>query len=101
MRSARPAAHPASARQAPKLVRPAYFGQGGRRRNRVSTGGAALIAGKAASHRSGAQAQRAAEGTGAIQTVDMQEDVTLVRRTLAGDQQAFANLVEKYKDSVF
>jgi RNA polymerase sigma-70 factor (ECF subfamily) len=31
----------------------------------------------------------------------MQEDVTLVRRTLAGDQQAFASLVEKYKDSVF
>jgi RNA polymerase sigma-70 factor (ECF subfamily) len=31
----------------------------------------------------------------------MQEDVTLVRRTLAGDQHAFANLVEKYKDSVF
>lgn len=67
----------------------------------MGTGGAALIAGKAASHRSGAQANRAAEGTGTIQTVDMQEDVTLVRRTLAGDQQAFANLVEKYKDSVF
>jgi RNA polymerase sigma-70 factor (ECF subfamily) len=44
---------------------------------------------------------RAAEGTGAIHTVEMQEDVTLVRRTLAGDQQAFASLVEKYKDSVF
>lgn len=67
----------------------------------MGTGGAALLAGKAASHRSGAVAHRAAEGTGAIQTVDMQEDVTLVRRTLAGDQQAFTSLVEKYKDSVF
>jgi RNA polymerase sigma-70 factor (ECF subfamily) len=31
----------------------------------------------------------------------MQEDTTLVRRTLAGDQEAFASLVEKYKDPVF
>ncbi|HEX6121707.1 MAG TPA: sigma-70 family RNA polymerase sigma factor [Ktedonobacterales bacterium] len=31
----------------------------------------------------------------------MQEDATLVRRTLAGDQEAFAALVEKYKDPVF
>ncbi|HKV84690.1 MAG TPA: sigma-70 family RNA polymerase sigma factor [Ktedonobacterales bacterium] len=41
------------------------------------------------------------ESAGAVHTVEMQEDVTLVRRTLAGDQQAFASLVEKYKDSVF
>ncbi len=31
----------------------------------------------------------------------MNEDVTLVRRVLAGDQEAFANIVEKYKDPVF
>ncbi|MBF6590591.1 MAG: sigma-70 family RNA polymerase sigma factor [Ktedonobacterales bacterium] len=36
-----------------------------------------------------------------MRTVDMQEDGTLVRRTLAGDQEAFAALVEKYKDPVF
>ena len=44
---------------------------------------------------------RAAEANTAIRTVEMQEDVTLVRRTLAGDQNAFASLVDKYKDSVF
>lgn len=42
-----------------------------------------------------------AEGTGVIQTVEMREDTTLVRRTLNGDQGAFAILVEKYKDPVF
>jgi RNA polymerase sigma-70 factor (ECF subfamily) len=31
----------------------------------------------------------------------MIEDTTLVRRTLAGDQEAFSALVEKYKDPVF
>jgi RNA polymerase sigma-70 factor, ECF subfamily len=65
----------------------------------VGTSGAALVAGRPLSHATGAQ--RASEGASAIRTVDMQEDVTLVRRTLAGDQQAFAGLVEKYKDSVF
>ncbi len=65
----------------------------------MGTGGAALIAGKAVGRMSGTH--RTAEGAGAIHTVEMQEDVTLVRRTLAGDQQAFASLVEKYKDSVF
>lgn len=30
-----------------------------------------------------------------------EEDIRLVHRTLAGDQEAFANLVEKYKDPVF
>ena len=34
-------------------------------------------------------------------TTDMIEDTTLVRRTLAGDQEAFSALVEKYKDPVF
>jgi RNA polymerase sigma-70 factor (ECF subfamily) len=66
----------------------------------VGTSGAALVAGKAIGHTT-TGAERASEGASAIRTVDMQEDVTLVRRTLAGDQQAFANLVEKYKDSVF
>ena len=65
----------------------------------MGTSGAALVAGKSLDHAIGAQ--RVSEGASAIRTVDMQEDVTLVRRTLAGDQQAFANLVEKYKDSVF
>ena len=65
----------------------------------MGTGGAALIAGQAAGNTSGIQ--RAAHAASAPQTVEMQEDVTLVRRTLAGDQQAFTSLVEKYKDSVF
>jgi RNA polymerase sigma-70 factor (ECF subfamily) len=65
----------------------------------VRTGGAALVAGVPLARSSGTA--RAATGAGGIQTADMQEDVTLVRRTLAGDQQAFATLVEKYKDSVF
>ena len=65
----------------------------------MGTGGAALIAGQAASNTSGMQ--RAAHASSVPQTAEMQEDVTLVRRTLAGDQQAFAGLVEKYKDSVF
>ncbi|MEO7001133.1 MAG: sigma-70 family RNA polymerase sigma factor [Ktedonobacterales bacterium] len=34
-------------------------------------------------------------------TADMQEDVRLVHRTIDGDQEAFATLVEKYKDPVF
>ena len=65
----------------------------------MGTSGAALVAGKPLDHAIGAQ--RVTEGASAIRTVDMQEDVTLVRRTLAGDQQAFASIVEKYKDSVF
>lgn len=36
-----------------------------------------------------------------MQTADMHEDTTLVRRTLAGDQEAFSALVEKYKDPVY
>ena len=43
---------------------------------------------------------RARDNT-AVSTVEMQEDVVLVRRTLAGDQNAFAALVEKYKDPVY
>lgn len=65
----------------------------------MATGEAALAAGATVGNTSGVQ--RASEGAGAIRTADMQEDVTLVRRTLAGDQQAFTSLVEKYKDSVF
>jgi len=65
----------------------------------VAIGEAALAAGATVGNTSGVQ--RASEGAGAIRTADMQEDVTLVRRTLAGDQQAFTSLVEKYKDSVF
>jgi RNA polymerase sigma-70 factor, ECF subfamily len=65
----------------------------------VGTSGAALVAGQSFAGASGAQ--RVSDATNAIRTVEMQEDVTLVRRTLAGDQQAFASLVDKYKDSVF
>lgn len=65
----------------------------------MGTSGAALVASQSLGHAAGAL--RVSEGASAIRTVDMQEDVTLVRRTLAGDQQAFAGLVEKYKDSVF
>lgn len=67
----------------------------------MGSGGAALAAGKALKGATGIHRASAAEGAGVIQTADMQEDVTLVRRTLAGDQQAFASLVTKYKDSVF
>lgn len=45
--------------------------------------------------------QERSESAPVIQTAEMYEDTTLVRRTLAGDQEAFANLVEKYKDPVF
>ncbi len=41
------------------------------------------------------------EGASAIQNADLTEDTALVRRTLAGDQEAFASIVEKYKDPVF
>jgi RNA polymerase sigma-70 factor (ECF subfamily) len=72
-----------------------------RRRRRVGISDAALVApgwqGRVASD---ARARTAREGT-AIDTVEMTEDVTLVRRTLAGDQDAFTVLVEKYKDPVY
>lgn len=45
--------------------------------------------------------QRASESVPTVHSAETQEDVALVRRTLTGDQQAFAALVEKYKDSVF
>jgi len=35
------------------------------------------------------------------ETVETVDDVTLVRRTLTGDQQAFTQLVERYKDPVY
>ena len=41
------------------------------------------------------------EGASAIQNADLSEDTILVRRALAGDQEAFATIVEKYKDPVF
>lgn len=41
------------------------------------------------------------EGASAIHNADLSEDTALVRRTLAGDQEAFATIVEKYKDPVF
>jgi RNA polymerase sigma-W factor len=62
---------------------------------------AALVApGLQGRARSEPRALRARENT-AVDTVEMQEDVTYVRRTLAGDQNAFSALVEKYKDPVY
>jgi RNA polymerase sigma-W factor len=55
------------------------------------------LQGRAASD---ARARGARENT-AVDTAEMTEDVTLVRRTLAGDQEAFTQLVEKYKDPVY
>jgi RNA polymerase sigma factor (sigma-70 family) len=49
---------------------------------------------------SDARARTAREGA-VVETVEMNEDLTLVRRTLAGDQEAFTALVEKYKDPVY
>jgi RNA polymerase sigma-70 factor (ECF subfamily) len=46
-------------------------------------------------------ARERSESPAVIQTAEMYEDTALVRRTLAGDQEAFATLVEKYKDPVF
>lgn len=61
--------------------------------------GAALVAGSAAGQAS--DVTQRSEAARAIPSVEMQEDTTLVRRTLAGDQEAFAALVEKYKDPVY
>ena len=65
----------------------------------VGAGGAAAVAGNTAGNAVGAQTTSPAAG--GIRSIEMIEDVKLVRRTLGGDQQAFAGLVEKYKDSVF
>jgi RNA polymerase sigma-W factor len=55
------------------------------------------LQGRAASD---ARARGAREGS-VPDTAEMLEDITLVRRTLAGDQDAFTVLVEKYKDPVY
>ncbi len=65
----------------------------------VGAGGAAAVAGNAAGSAVGTQA--ASQAGTPIRSAEMIEDINLVRRTLGGDQQAFAGLVEKYKDSVF
>jgi RNA polymerase sigma-70 factor (ECF subfamily) len=44
---------------------------------------------------------RAVRDDPVIATPEVSEDVILVRRTLAGDQDAFTALVEKYKDPVY
>ncbi|HZC05918.1 MAG TPA: sigma-70 family RNA polymerase sigma factor, partial [Ktedonobacterales bacterium] len=59
--------------------------------------GVALDAGKIL----GRSVSRSREGASAIQNADLTEDTALVRRVLAGDQEAFASIVEKYKDPVF
>jgi RNA polymerase sigma factor (sigma-70 family) len=65
----------------------------------VDISGASLVAGKIFGGASGTKVRP--EGASTVHTVEMHEDTTLVRRTLAGDQEAFAALVEKYKDAVF
>ena len=67
----------------------------------MGTGSAALSVGNAASAAAAANTSSTTAGSGAIASAEVREDVTLVRRTLAGDQQAYTSLVEKYKDSVF
>ena len=72
-----------------------------RRRRRVGVSDAALAApGVQSRATSDARARGAREGA-VVDTVEMSEDITLVRRTLAGDQDAFTSLVEKYKDPVY
>ncbi len=44
---------------------------------------------------------RAAHEGAVVETAEMNEDIVLVRRTLAGDQDAFTALIEKYKDPVY
>jgi RNA polymerase sigma-70 factor, ECF subfamily len=72
-----------------------------RRRHRVGISQSALAApglqGRAASD---ARAHGARESS-AVETVEMTEDIRLVRRTLEGDKEAFSVLVEKYKDPVY
>ena len=62
--------------------------------------GAALVAGHIFGH---SDVGSRAEGASAIQShpVDTSEDAVLVRRALGHDQEAFAAIVEKYKDPVF
>ncbi len=67
----------------------------------MGTGSAALSVGGAAGAAAAADTSSTTAGSGALASADVREDVTLVRRTLAGDQQAYTSLVEKYKDSVF
>src|SRR5215467_11691522 len=74
-------------------IRPSKGGLG------VDISGASLVAGKIFGGSSGAKTRP--EGASTVHTAEMHEDTTLVRRTLAGDQEAFAALVEKYKDAVF
>jgi RNA polymerase sigma-70 factor, ECF subfamily len=64
----------------------------------VGTNAAALVTSKPLSMPA---VRERSESAAVIQTAEMYEDTTLVRRTLAGDQEAFSNLVEKYKDPVF
>jgi RNA polymerase sigma-70 factor (ECF subfamily) len=71
-----------------------------RRRRRVGTFDAALVAPGLQGRAINDSRARARENT-AAETVEMQEDVIFVRRTLAGDQNAFTALVEKYKDPVY
>jgi RNA polymerase sigma-70 factor, ECF subfamily len=68
----------------------------------VDIHGTALAAGKALGRAiSGRTQSEETTNPPAPRSTDMIEDITLVRRTLSGDQEAFSSLVEKYKDPVF
>jgi RNA polymerase sigma-70 factor, ECF subfamily len=64
----------------------------------VGQNGVALDAGKVLAR---SVPRSRAEGASAIHNADLTEDTALVHRALAGDQEAFATIVEKYKDPVF
>lgn len=60
---------------------------------------AALVGG--ALHKPVASMRARTDAASVPQTAGASEDIRLVHRTLNGDQEAFAALVEKYKDAVF
>jgi RNA polymerase sigma-70 factor, ECF subfamily len=72
-----------------------------RRRRRVGVSEAALAAPGAQSRAVNESRARTAREGAVVETAEMNEDITLVRRTLAGDQDAFTALIEKYKDPVY
>jgi len=61
----------------------------------VDISGASLVAGVGKIFGGASDTKVRPEGASAVHTAEMHEDTTLVRRTLAGDQEAFSALVEK------
>jgi RNA polymerase sigma-70 factor (ECF subfamily) len=72
-----------------------------RRRRGVGVSDAALAAPGVQSRAVNDSRARTAREGAVVETAEMSEDITLVRRTLAGDQDAFTALIEKYKDPVY